>query len=107
MSKTLEDKYTSFNKFINNNNISENEMLFLISNYILDNIDFFTQKDIILGNFIEDPKINYKDYDEIKNNQLFYDKTFSFKLAIIAHQILFINNNLLLKNSEHYSITKR
>ena len=99
----LQDKFEGLKKYILENNITESDMLTIMSNYIIEHSNYFLEKDIKYKYISPTTVVDFSDYSNIASLSRFNKESLAFQLASIAHQLLYINNVYIKRDEEFYS----
>ena len=97
----LQNKYDDFINYLNNYN--NTEILYFISNYLLNISQYYLNIDKKLNLISNDIELNFDDFESINEVVIFNKKANSLQLAYIAHQLLFINKQYQLKEQNIYT----
>ena len=96
------DQLSKFERHLQALKISDVEALLLFANLLLNKLPSFEEVDLYSKRLPEVVLEDYSDFYNIKNHKEFYPDSLSLEVAIVAHKLLYLFNQIKLEEEKKY-----
>lgn len=97
-----QDQLSKIDKYLKTQKVSDTEALLLFANLLLARLSSFEEVDLYSKRIPEKLIEDYSDFYNIKNHLEFYPDSLSLDVAVVAHKLLYLFNQIKLEEEKKY-----